>query len=182
MAALAAWTAPSREVPLPDSSLYHLESSWQRDDGKAMTLAALRGKPRIFSMFFSRCDNICPMLMGQLKALEREMPPGLLAKSGFVLVSLDSEADTPEVLRAYRASMDLPPEAWLLLRGNADDVRELALLLDVRFAPKDKDGQIPHTGLVALLDAEGRVLFKAPNLEKRKEFLQKLGMAVGAKK
>src|SRR3989338_4142060 len=41
---------------LPENSLYQLESSWQRDDGTMLHLSDLRGKARVFSMFFSRCD------------------------------------------------------------------------------------------------------------------------------
>lgn len=166
--------APAEPAALPENSLYRVASVWRDDGGSPTTLASLRGKPRIFSMFFSRCDNICPMLMGQLKGLEREMPPALRRRVGFVLVSLDTESDDSQSLQAYRKSMNLAPDFWTLLRGGKDDTRELAMLLGVQYASKQEDGQIPHTGVIALLDSEGVLIHQTPSITDRKDFYRRL--------
>lgn len=159
---------------LPAGSLYQLESTWIRDDGEVLRLADLRGKTRVLTLFFSRCDNICPMLTGQLKMLEREMPPKLLEHVGFVLVTLDPEEDDAETLADYRRRMDFPERNWVLLQGAPDDTRELANLLGVTYMPKKSDGQIDHNGLIVVLDAEGRIVEKTSAITDRKTFLKLL--------
>ena len=175
-------SSPPPSPPLPDNSLYHLETVWTRDDDKTMKLADLRGKARVLTMFFSRCDNICPMLTGQLKLLEREMPASLRAKTGFVLVTLDPDDDDAETLAEYRERMGYSSENWVLLRGRDDDTRELANLLGVTYMPKKDDGQIDHNGLIVILDREGRIIEKTAGIRDRKAFLAALRKAAGDKK
>ena len=174
LSALLLPTPASAEPALPENSLYQVASVWRDDGGDPTPLASLRGKPRILSMFFSRCDNICPMLMGQLKGLEREMPPALRRRVGFVLVSLDTESDDSQSLQAYRKSMNLDPDFWTILRGGKDDTQELAMLLGVQYASKQEDGQIPHTGVIALLDADGVLIHQSPSVTDPKDFYRRL--------
>lgn len=165
-------------APLPGNSLYRLESTWRNDAGKSLHLADLRGKPRVLAMFFSHCDNVCPMITGQLVKLEQEMPAELLAKAGFVLVTLDPKGDDPSALASYRKRMNLAPERWTLLRGGDDDTRELANLLGVTYKPKREDGQIDHDGLIVLLDADGVVVDKSTGISDRKAYLELLEKTV----
>jgi len=164
----------SGPAQFPDSSLYQVETDWQRDDGKTMRLAELRGRVRVVSMFFTGCQNLCPMLMGQLKSLERSLPADLKKRVGFVMVSMDVKDDTPDALRKYRKESALSPENWILLRGSADDTRELAALLGVHYTPKQEDGQIGHTGVIAILDREGRIVYKVTGITDQNAFLAEL--------
>ncbi len=161
-----------------DSSLYQLDAQWRRDDGADMRLSELRGKVRILSMFFSHCAGICPMIVGQIKLLERELDPGMKDKVGFVLVTLDPGGDDSADLAAYRRKMNLGPDRWILLHGGNDDTRALANLLGVTYTPKPKNGQITHTGLIVLLDREGRAVEKTANLSDRKAFLKRIAETV----
>lgn len=179
----ASAAGPRGRAPLPDSSLYHLDSKWQRDDGAKVELETLRGGVKVISMFFTGCDNLCPMLLGQLKSLERTLPTEVRDKVGFVLVSMDSKDDTPVALRRYRKESDLSPERWTLLRGSVDDTRELAALLGVKYTPKQEDGQMGHTGLIAILDRDGAVLAKSASLgspDDIKDYVARLTRAVAA--
>ncbi len=158
---------------LPDSSVYQLTSLWQSDLGKPIQLQSLRGKPRLMTMFFSHCESLCPMLMGQLKLVEMELPKELKQQFGFVLITFDVKRDSVESLQAYRKRMGFNPENWTILRGNADDTRELALLLGVEFQPGGK-GQIDHNGLIILLDADGRIIKKVSSIEDRSAFIAQM--------
>ena len=74
---------------------------------------------------------------------------------GFVLVSLDPERDGPAQLKAFAAAMRLDPARWTLLTGGADDVRELAALLGIRYRA-EPDAEISHSNSYLVLDPEGR--------------------------
>jgi protein SCO1/2 len=173
--------APLAGRPLPDSSLYQLDATWRRDDGQAMKLADLGGKVRVLSLFYTGCENLCPMIMGQLKSLEAALPAPLRDSVGFVLATLDPKADSPSALRKYRKASHLDADRWTLFRGNADDTRELAALLGVRYTPKDDEGQMAHNGMIAILDRSGSVLLRAPGIEDRPAFIEALRRAVAGR-
>jgi len=74
-------------------------------------------------------------------------------------VSFDTKRDTPDALAAYRRKEKLATGRWTLLRGEADDVRELAALLGVNYA-QDARGQFAHSNIITLLNAEGEIAFQ----------------------
>jgi protein SCO1/2 len=147
-----------------DKSLYLLDSKWTSDVGREIKLGALRGRPQIVSLFFTNCEYACPILVSELKAIEQKLPPEVLAKVDFLLVSLDPKRDSIAELAAFREKRGLARERWTLLRGGADDVRELAALLGVNYA-EDARGQFAHTNLITLLNAEGEIVFQHAGLK-----------------
>jgi protein SCO1/2 len=69
--------------------------------------------------------------VSDLQRIEAALPENLRTNVGFTLISFDSTRDTPATLQAYRAKRELSTQNWTLLRGEPDDVRELAALLGV---------------------------------------------------
>jgi protein SCO1/2 len=145
-------------------SLYLLDSTWTSDVGRAIKLGVLRGRPQIVAMFFTHCEYACPILVGELKALESKLSAELLGKVDFLLVSIDSTRDTSAELASFRKKRQLTSQRWTLLRGQADDVRELAALLGVNYA-EDTRGQFAHTNLITVLNAEGEIAFQHVGLK-----------------
>jgi protein SCO1/2 len=141
-----------------DKSLYLLDSKWTSDVGREIPLGVLRGRPQIVAMFFTRCEYACPILVGELQAIERQLPAETRARVDFLLVSIDAEHETATTLAAFREKRGLSRERWTLLRGGADDVRELAALLGVNYAA-DSRGQFAHSNLITVLNAEARSPF-----------------------
>jgi len=148
--------ALASRVPLTERSLYQLESKWTSDVGREVRLGVFRGHLQVVAMFFTTCESTCPIIVDDMKQIEKGLPEALRGQVDFLLVSFDSERDTPAVLHAYREKMHLPAEHWTLLRGATDDVRELAALLGANFQ-KDARGQFMHSNLITLLNAEGEV-------------------------
>lgn len=145
------------DAPLADRSIYQLESKWVSDVGREVPLKVFRGHLQVVAMFFTTCESSCPIIVDDMKRLEQALPEGLRSKVDFLLVSFDSERDTPEALRAYREKMHLAAGHWTLLRGAPDDVRELAAVLGVNFQ-KDARGQFMHSNLITVLNADGEVV------------------------
>ena len=139
--------------PLSERSFYQLDSSWTNDSGAALKLATLSGRPQVVSMFFASCQFTCPILVNDMKRIEAALPENVRTNVGFVLVTFDSERDTPEALAAYRKAHGLPSN-WTLLRGAPDDVLELAALLGMKYK-KDLRGQFAHSNVITILDSGG---------------------------
>lgn len=146
-----------------DKSLYLLDSTWTTDTGKSVKLGALRGRPQIVAMFFASCQFTCPITVSDLQRIEAALPENLRGQVGFTLISFDSVRDTPTALRTFRASRKLSGENWTLLRGEPDDVREVAALLGVIYK-KDANGDFAHSNLITVLNAEGEIVLQQPGL------------------
>ena len=150
---------------MTDKSLYQLDSVWTSDVGREVNLGVLRGRPQVVAMFFAHCEYACPIIVENVRAIERALPDALRGQVDFLLVSFDTERDTPEALRAYRANRKLPTANWTLLRGREDDVRELAALLGINYQ-RDARGQFSHSNVITVLNAEGEVVFQQAGLNK----------------
>jgi len=144
-------------TPFSDKSLYQTESKWATDTTKQITLGDLKGRPQVVAMFFTSCQYACPIIVNDLKRIEAALKPDLRAQIGFTLVTFDTHRDTPEVLAGYRATRSLPEKTWTLLRGESDDVLELAALLGVKYK-EDANGQFAHSNIITVLNAHGEIV------------------------
>lgn len=141
--------------PVSEASLYQLDSSWTNDKAIELKLGSLGERPLVVTMFFAKCEYACPVLVHDMKRVEAALPEEVRSKVGFVLVSFDTERDTPAALAEYRKIHHLP-DNWSLLRGSPDDVLELAALLGVKFK-KDARGQFAHSNVLTVLSPGGEI-------------------------
>lgn len=160
--AMKANTEPTQVNAVTDKSLYQLDSTWTNDREQPVKLAHLKGHPQVVAMFFAHCQSSCPLLVYQMQQTEAALPANLRTNTGFLLVSFDTERDTPAALHAYRAQHELGAN-WTLLHGNADDVLDLAALLNVRFK-KDTQGQFMHSNVITVLNSEGEIVYQQSGL------------------
>lgn len=154
--AVAACCAEEKPAaPLSARSIYQLDAKWTNDAGATVQLAALRGQPVVLAMFFSHCEYACPVLVHDMQRLRAALPEALREKARLVLVSFDTQRDTPAALKAYRERAALDG-SWTLLHGDTGAVQELAMLLGVKFK-QDAKGQFSHSNLFTILNAEGEI-------------------------
>lgn len=146
-----------------DKSLYQVDSRWTTDARKQIKLGELGGRPRVVAMFFANCQYACPLIVNDMKQIEAALTPAQRARVGFTLVSFDPKRDTAEALAEYRRVRDLAAERWTLLRGEPDDVQELAALLGVRYK-QDARGQFAHSNVITVLNADGEIVHQQVGL------------------
>ena len=112
---------------------------------------------QVVALFFTSCTYACPIILHDLRRIEAALPEAVRTNTGFTLITIDPERDTPPALHAYRQAHRLPLDRWTLLCGGADDTLELAALLGVKFK-REASGQFAHSNLITLLSAEGEIL------------------------
>ena len=151
--------------PFSDQSLYQLDSKWTSDVGREVKLGVFRGRVQVVAMFFTHCEYACPIIVEDMKRIERALPPDLRSRVDFLLVSFDAERDTPAALHEFRARRELSAAHWSLLRGREDDVRELAALLGINYQ-RDARGKFAHSNVIHLLNPEGEVVHQQNGLDK----------------
>ena len=149
--------------PHTDGSIYQLESKWTSDADKKIRLGVLHGKPQVVAMFFAQCEYACPIILHDMKRIEKSIPEALRDQVGFLMVTFDTERDTVSALHAYRKTHSLSNKNWTLLRGDSEDVRELAALFGVNYR-KDARGQFAHSNLITVLNAEGEIIHQQKGL------------------
>lgn len=148
---------------LPETSIYHLDVKLTDQYGTAQSLDTFRGHPVVISMFYATCPNVCPVLISTIQMMERKLPADKLAQLRVILVSVDPEIDTPEILNrvAIRHRIDL--DRWKLTRASPRDVRKIAALLSVKYRQLP-DGEFNHTSVLTLVDNDGVVRAKSTKI------------------
>jgi protein SCO1 len=138
---------------LPDDSIYHIDSNWLNHNNKKVNITSLQGKVQIVAFVYTYCEHSCPIILAKLKYIENNMSPEHKDKVNFLLISLDPERDTPEVLNSYMKKKELDEKTWQMFSGDPDDILELSALIGVRYKPMNNDAKdIAHSNMITILD------------------------------
>lgn len=145
--------------PLPEFSLLD-------QHGNAIDRSVFAGQWDLVFFGFTHCPDICPTTL-QLLATARTALAGQgdTPRPRIVLVSVDPERDTPEILGQY---VDYFGEGNLGITGTLEDISKLAGELGIYFqkqATDDDNYLVDHSGAVLVIDPDGRfsALFTGPH-------------------
>ncbi|HIA38925.1 MAG TPA: hypothetical protein EYN86_05405 [Planctomycetes bacterium] len=141
---------------LPDTSIYLLDTKWQDQTGADRSLHDFSNEVVVAAMIFTHCEYACPRIVIDLQEIEKQIPVEQLDKVRWLLISMDSVRDTPDVLQDYAESKNLDTSRWTLLHGDDFAVRGIAAALGVRYK-KDSNGNFAHSNIITTLDTEGRI-------------------------
>jgi protein SCO1/2 len=138
---------------------YRTVSDFELTDqtGKQVKLSDLRGRPVLLAFGYTQCPDVCPLTLADFKAVKKELGADA-EKVSFVLVSVDPDRDTPEVMQRYLAVFD---PRFIGLTGPDERIRRLTDQLDASYEKQRPDPQtgaysIAHTSFTYLFDAEGK--------------------------
>lgn len=133
----------ARDFALPDAN------------GKTRTLSEFKGKVVLVFFGFTQCPDVCPTTLG--RALEvRKLLGADAARLEVVLVSVDPERDTPEILREYVKGFD---PSFIALRGDAKATADMAKEFKVFYQKVPTSGSytMDHTAITYAFDPKGRI-------------------------
>ena len=88
--------------------------------GASVTLADFAGRPLVIGALFTTCAGPCPSIARSLKRLQDELAG---TDVRLVVVSVDPEVDTPEVLARYAERVGADPARWTFLTGTRAEVQ-----------------------------------------------------------
>lgn len=138
-------------------SIFLLDSKWQTQDAKEIQLKDLKGKNVVMVMIFTSCQTACPLLVADMKKVAAKIDPKKLKETRMVLVSIDPENDTPEVLKKYAETNNISGEPWLFLRSDKESVRELANVLAVKYK-KISPIIFSHSNIITVFNKKGEMV------------------------
>jgi protein SCO1/2 len=138
-----------------NTSVYQFPGRWTDAHNRSLELKELKGKVQVVAMIFTHCGYACPRIVQDMKAIQDSLPGAVKEDVGYVLVSFDTERDDPAQLNRFTVQQGLD-QRWVLLHGNPGQVRELSMLLNVRYQ-KQMDGNFNHSNSIFILDKKGEV-------------------------
>ena len=125
--------------------------------GKPRSLADFKGKIVVLFFGYTQCPDVCPTTLTELSQVKQLLGADA-DKLQVLLVTVDPQRDTPEVLKAYMANFD---PAFLALRGSAEELAAMAK--DFKVYYKRTEGKTPtsysmdHSAASYVYDTQGRL-------------------------
>jgi protein SCO1/2 len=151
-------------VPLPGELP---EFSLLDQTGAEVNAETFRGQWDLVFFGFSNCPDVCPTTLQTLASVRRELAAAQIAPlPRIVLVSVDPERDTPELLGQY---VDYFGTDNLAVTGDLEEVIKLTSALGIYFekaSTEDGSYGVDHSAAVLVLDPNGKfsALFGAPHV------------------
>ncbi|MFZ4080202.1 MAG: SCO family protein [Pirellula sp.] len=134
-----------------------LEPNWTRSfelterSGEVVRSEDLLGQPYVACFFFSTCPGTCKRQSGEMRLLQSKFKGKPIR---LVSITVDPDADTPEVLKAYAESFNADPKQWLFLTGELDKIIKVGS--EMFFLPGvEKRG---HPDRFCLVNAQGELV------------------------
>ena len=144
---------------LAGDSIYQIGGEWQTQDSRHIELRKLLGKKQVVAMAYTHCEHVCPVILASMKSVEKSLPDEMRNDIGFVLVTFTPDTDTPEVMKEYSRKNELESEAWTLLRGDKNQIRNLAMALGVKYQLLENN-EVNHSNLISIVDETGKLTFQ----------------------
>ncbi len=132
--------------------------------GKNMALTDMNGQPRTLKDFagkvtvvffgFTQCPDVCPTSLAEMAQVMQALGPDA-DRVQVLLVTVDPERDTPEILKQYVTSFD---KRFLALTGTPEQLRQAAASFKAYYAKvptKDGGYTMDHTAAFYLIDGKG---------------------------
>ena len=161
---------PAHAAPAP-RSLYTAPLKWVDDSGKNVKLGDWRGKKVVIAMMYASCHGACPLIVQKLRKVESLFQERKIDAS-FVLVTFDPASDTPKKLHDYKERIGLAGPRWTFLTGTPTGVRQLSMLLGIKYRKDGESGEIMHDNKIMLLSEEGEIVGRLEGLHQdEKELL-----------
>ena len=152
-------SAPSQLLPVYGQIA---DFSLTNQNGRALSLADLRGQVWVADIIFTRCPGPCLKMTKQMKVLQDGLPPDSQAK--LVTLTTDADFDTPPVLKAYAERFAADPQRWMFLTGTKRGIANLAIdslkLTAIEKKPEERESPqdlFVHSTIFVIADKRGQL-------------------------
>jgi protein SCO1/2 len=130
------------------------------EEGQAVKLGDLLGKPTVLTLVYYRCPGICsPMLSSLLEVLEQTDLKG--AEEFRVLTVSFDPSETPDLARQKKDNyfrgfnQPFPREGWRFLTGTPESTARLTEAVGFRYKRQGKE--FVHPGVLVILSPDGKI-------------------------
>lgn len=139
------------EPPLPAPSFRLIDRT-----GEPLSLEDLRGKVVALSFVYTRCPDVCPLIIGQYLAIQDSLGDLVDDSVALVLVTTDPEWDTPQRLQEFTRAIE---GRWHFLSGERGQLEEVWRDYDV-YVTVNPQEIVQHEYKVFLIDRQGMIRYR----------------------
>ena len=138
------------DIVIPPGSMTAPDFSLSDQDGKAVSVSALRGHVLAITFLDSHCKQLCPLEAEQLAQAQRSLGPN--ANLSLLVISVAPATDTPDSERAFAAAHHWSGD-WHWLTGTPNELGSVwkAYSIAVQGTPDN----ILHSTVLYLVDKSG---------------------------
>ncbi|MDH5435352.1 MAG: SCO family protein [Gammaproteobacteria bacterium] len=122
--------------------------------GNAFTKANLEGKWTYLFSGFTNCPDICPPTMTAFKFASQELEQLGITGTQFLLLTVDPERDTSEVLNEFLSHFD---SRFVGLTGSIEAINDLMRQLGLFHMHDHENHQVKHAGSVLLISPKAEI-------------------------
>ena len=182
IAASAWWWNETQPAAIPE----HLQRmggdfTLQSADGP-VALADFRGKVVLIYFGYANCPDACPMTMNSWARAFKLLSADELSRVRGMLISVDPERDTLEMLKEYTAFFH--PNI-MGVTGSVDELQKVAALYRSDFVIEKEDGdaeyEVAHMSFVYVIDPQGKVRGLLSHESRPAEIVESIGKALKVK-
>ncbi|PZD94374.1 SCO family protein [Paenibacillus sambharensis] len=161
VAAMAAYVL-SRFVFTPEEKLEVIKAAPDYEltalDGNMAKRSDSDGKVRLYYFFFANCPDVCPPTTRMASDVQDELKKDGLFPSDveFNWITIDPERDSLEAMREYADNMQLDLNGWNFLRGEPEQIVNIAREFDLGVISKGSENLV-HMDILVLVDREGNI-------------------------
>lgn len=124
--------------------------------GRPFKLSQLNGRVALVFFGFTNCPDVCPLAMAKMMQLQASRGAEL-EDIAYVLISVDGERDTPEVMKKFLAQYS---PRFIGLTGEPQSIKPIAKEFSVAFfkgAGAGHNYDVSHSPQVFVMDQAGRL-------------------------
>jgi protein SCO1/2 len=129
--------------------------------GRPVSLSSMRGKAVLVTFVYTHCPNVCPIIVANLAAADRQL--GAEARDvSIIAVTVDPRRDTPAAVRQFLAARDATGTMDYLL-GSDRQLRHVWKAWDVGVSVDTKHVTVGHSAIVYGITASGKMAVVYPS-------------------
>jgi protein SCO1/2 len=144
-------------------SLFNITDTWTTIDEKPLQMADLNTGPTVIAMIYTSCQDVCPLIVEDMKKIERRLIGRQSDTVRFAIFSMDPERDTIKKLKDYARAHGIDSSRWVVARGSPDAVRRLAVAIGMKYK-KTKSGDFEHSKLISIIDESGVIKYQQSDI------------------
>ncbi|MGM7635162.1 SCO family protein [Bacillus sp. Hm123] len=116
------------------------------------------GKPKLIMFFYTKCPDICPTTMSDVKELQQLLKEKGVSEDQYLIVAitLDPNYDTKERILQYKEAFQISSSNWLFLRGSDQETKKFADHFSM-FYERNEDGYVTHSTSMYIVDSNQQI-------------------------
>jgi len=148
----------------PSNSIYNLDSRVIDKVGNNVHISELHGKVHVFSMIYTKCKIICPVILSHMKEIEKRLPNNIAENVKFSLMTLNPDEDDYDTLIRFFFKNRLENN-WEFYRTSKEETLKVASALGIK-CKKEKNNEFIHSNSIIVIDKDGVVRLHHLGLDK----------------